>query len=67
MIDFVNAIKEICAFYSIPVLDLYSNSQLNPLAPGWSTLFGDGLHPNNKGHEIIGNLLFRFVEQNVVI
>ena len=26
MIDFVNAIKEICAFYSIPVLDLYSDS-----------------------------------------
>lgn len=66
MIDYVNAIKEICAFYSIPVLDMYSNSQLNPLAPGWSSLFGDGLHPNNEGHALIGELLFRFVEDNVI-
>ena len=67
MIDYVNAIKEICAFYSIPVLDMYSNSQLNPLAPGWSNLFGDGLHPNNEGHALIGELLFRFVEDNVIV
>ena len=67
MIDYVNAIKEICAFYSIPVLDMYSNSQLNPLAPGWSSLFGDGLHPNNEGHALIGELLFRFVEDNVIV
>lgn len=67
MVDFVNAIKTICGFYAIPVLDLYSNSQLNPLSPDWSYIFGDGLHPNNIGHRIIGELLYRFVEQNIVI
>ena len=67
MIDFVNAIKEICAFYSIPVLDLYGMSQLNPLAPGWSELFPDGLHPNDTGHALIGEMLFRFTENNVII
>lgn len=67
MIDFVAAIKDICSFYAIPVLDLYSASQLNPLSPAWSGLFSDGLHPNDVGHKIIGELLFRFVEQNVII
>ena len=67
LIDFVNAIKEIGAFYSIPVLDLYSNANLNPLAPNGRTLFSDELHPNDTGHAIIGELLFRFVENNVII
>ena len=67
MIDFVNAIKEICAFYAIPVLDLYSNSNLNPLAPQGSTIFADGLHPNNKGHRLIGKLLYNFVKENIII
>lgn len=66
--DFSDAIKSICAFYSIPVLDLQSVSELDFLdeniAEEYST---DKLHPNDKGHKLIGNLLYRFVENNVVI
>lgn len=66
--DFSKAIKEICSFYSIPVLDLGSISQLDFMNSEISAKYSsDNLHPNCAGHKLIGELLFRFVEDNVVI
>ena len=50
------AIKERCAYYSIPCYDLYNNSGMNPnLNIVNTTLFAesDGLHPNNTGHALL--------------
>jgi lysophospholipase L1-like esterase len=66
--DYADCIKDICAFYCIPVLDLLSISQLDAnVAAIDSAYFYDGLHLNTYGHEIVGNLLSRFVNENVVI
>ena len=65
MIDFVNAIKDICGFYAIPVLDLYADGEINPLVTNYSYLFSDGLHPNNKGHRVIAERIVDFVENNI--
>lgn len=65
MIDFVNAMKDICAFYGVPVLDLYSDGEINPLVPNYSGLFSDGLHPNNNGHRVIAERIASFVEKNI--
>ena len=50
--DYVDAIKEVAAFYSLPVIDAYSFSGLTPATEvGKSNryYFRDGLHPNERG------------------
>ncbi|WP_457801885.1 SGNH/GDSL hydrolase family protein [Limosilactobacillus reuteri] len=47
--DYVNAIKEVASYYSIPVLDLFHDGNLNPYIPAQNTMTVDGLHPNEKG------------------
>lgn len=66
--DFSRCIKEVCSFYSIPVLDLGSVSELDFMNAQISARYSsDNLHPNCAGHAIIGELLFRFVEDNIII
>ena len=65
MKDFVDAIKDICGFYAIPVLDMYSDAELNPLVPNYSGLFSDGLHPNANGHRVIAERIASFVKNNI--
>ena len=66
--DFCNAIKEICGYYSIPVLDANSISELDFSNSSIASLYSqDSLHPNSAGHAIIAELLYRFVENNIVI
>lgn len=63
LIDFVQAIREVCEFYSIPVLDLYKESGM--YAQMWAWCEGympDGLHPNDAGHELIAHKLQKFLE-----
>lgn len=54
--DYADVIKEVAAFYSLPVLDLYSTSGLQSNIPEVKTKYvPDGTHPNTDGHEIISN------------
>ena len=54
--------KEIAADFSIPVLDLWANSGLQPRIPIIKeTYMPDGLHLNDKGHERIADLLIGFL------
>lgn len=50
--DYVDAIIEICNYYSIPYLDLYNASGISPFFGSQETnFFVDGLHPNHEGYE----------------
>nr|WP_082970859.1 SGNH/GDSL hydrolase family protein [Mycobacterium sp. E3298] len=61
--DYVAIIKEVAAYYAIPVLDLYSVSGIQPNLPiGKTTYAGDGLHPNAAGHAVIARKLSAFLE-----
>lgn len=52
--DYVDAIKNVCEKYSIPVVDLFSNLDLDPSIEEIRTKYmPDGLHPNAAGHEQI--------------
>lgn len=63
LIDFVNAIREVCEFYSIPVLDLYKESGMYGQVWAWCEGYmPDGLHPNDAGHKIIAHKLQKFLE-----
>lgn len=61
--DYVKAVKDVCEYYSVPVLDLYSCGELCGNTPVWyKEYMPDGLHPNDKGHEIIASKLGKFLE-----
>ncbi|MBP3597125.1 MAG: SGNH/GDSL hydrolase family protein [Clostridia bacterium] len=56
--DYVEALNQVCIKYSIPVIDLYTLSGLDPSNPETkSNYMPDGLHPNEAGHEIIANIM----------
>jgi lysophospholipase L1-like esterase len=59
---YVDIIKEVAAYYSLPVLDLWAVSGIQPKVDIIKTKYcPDGLHPNDAGHEkmaeVIGNYL----------
>ena len=62
--SYIEAIREMAEYFSIPVVDLYANVGIQPNIPIQKTLFcPDGLHPNDKGHEKIAAMLGKFLEQ----
>lgn len=62
LIEYVNAIKRVCQKYSLPVLDLYSVSGIQPSVPAIREMYmPDGLHPNDAGAEKIAKLLYKFI------
>ena len=59
---YVDIIKQVCEYYSIPVLDLYSLSGLQPAISEIQKIFmPDGLHPSDKGAERLAQLLAGFL------
>lgn len=60
--EYVEIIREVAEFYSLPVLDLYKNSGLQPEIPEIKERYiPDGLHPNDAGHEILADLVEKFL------
>lgn len=61
--EYVQAIKDVCEYYSVPVLDLYSCGELRGNCPLWyKEYMPDGLHPNDEGHKILADKLGKFLE-----
>ena len=61
--EYANAIKEVCKFYGIPVLDLYSTVTIQPKVDIMRELYmPDGLHPNDDGAKIIASRLEGFLK-----
>lgn len=62
LLDYVNIIREVAQYYSLPVCDLYANSGIQPAVPVLKEMFcPDGLHPNDRGNEIIAERLGNFM------
>jgi len=62
---YVAIIREVAEYYSLPVIDLYANSGIQPKVDIMREKFmPDGLHPNDAGHEriahVIGNFLLSY-------
>lgn len=63
LITYVNIIKEVASYYSLPTLDLWSLSGLQPNVPILREKFNpDGLHPNTEGHARIAHRLAGFLK-----
>ena len=67
------ALKTVCAHYSLPCLDIYHNSGLRPWLWANNAQYfsceispqGDGIHPNADGQEILAHRICEFVKQNL--
>lgn len=60
---FVKIIREVAEYYSLPVLDLYATSGLQPEVPVIKEKYvPDGLHPNDAGHIILADKIGKFLE-----
>ncbi len=61
--DYVNIIREVAEYYSLPVLDLYATSGIQPEIEEIKQMYmPDGLHPNDEGNAIIAHKLKKFLE-----
>lgn len=61
--EYVEAIREVAEYYSLPVLDLYKVSGLQPAIPIIKeTYMPDGLHPNDAGHRILADKIIAFLK-----
>ena len=59
---YVDIIKEVARYYSLPVCDLYANSGMQPNIPVIKEKYiPDGLHPNDEGNEKIADRLVEFL------
>ena len=65
LMDYCDAIKEVCGYYSIPVLDLNRESLLNPHIAAQQNLFvdNDKTHPNNAGRKIMARRVSGWLTQ----
>lgn len=56
--DFVQMIRKTAEYYSLPMLDLYAISGIQPSVPCMMERYmPDGLHPNEAGHKILAQLI----------
>jgi lysophospholipase L1-like esterase len=72
--EWINAVKEVAAFYSFPVLDMYNLSGINPHLnrtlkgnqDGYNGYYNpyitDGTHPTQEGAEIMSDVLVGFLK-----
>ena len=60
---YVDVIKQTAEYYSIPVLDLYAVSGIQPRVPVLKERYcPDGLHPNAEGHKLMASRLAGFLK-----
>jgi hypothetical protein len=56
--EYGEIIKEVCARYSIPVIDLYAESNLNPQLDSQTMLFDVyKTHPTQLGHDVLSRVV----------
>lgn len=64
--EYVNILRELAEYYSIPLLDLYKCSGLQPQVPVITQKYmPDGLHPNDDGHKILAQLITAFLKNQL--
>ncbi|MBR4502540.1 MAG: SGNH/GDSL hydrolase family protein [Clostridia bacterium] len=60
--EYVDIIRRVAEYYSLPVLDLYATSGLQPAVKAIREKYiPDGLHPNDEGHRVIADRIGGFL------
>lgn len=64
--DYVKIIREVAEYYSLPVIDMFAESGLQTRIPEAARmLIPDGLHPSEKGHEILARKIAMYLKNNI--
>lgn len=64
LLDYVNAMKQVADYYSIPVLDLYTHSNISPYIPSQKAKYmNDGTHLKDIGQQRIATQIAAFINQ----
>ena len=59
---YVDIIREVAEYYSLPVVDLFASSGIQPNIPVIREAYTvDGLHPNDRGYALIAERLGNFL------
>ena len=59
---YVDIIREVAEYYSLPVIDLFAMSGIQPAIDEQRERYmPDGLHPNDAGHEILAERIANFL------
>ena len=59
---YTNIIREVAEWYSLPVLDLFASSGMQPRVPIIQEKYvPDGLHPNDAGNRVLADKLIGFL------
>lgn len=62
--EYVQIIREVAEYYSLPVLDLFAMSGLQPAVPVIREKYiPDGLHPNDAGQKILADKIGEFLSR----
>ncbi len=60
---YVDMIRKVAEYYSLPVLDLYKESGIQPKIPVIQEKYmPDGLHPNDAGYRILADKIIKYLE-----
>ena len=61
--EYVRIIKEVAEYYSLPVIDLWAMSGIQPKVDAIKQKYcPDGLHPNDAGHVLMAERIGNFLE-----
>lgn len=56
--DYVNTMMRVCNYRGVPVINLYQECPFDLSDENHNTVYGgDGLHPNQLGYTVIGNII----------
>ncbi len=63
LLTYVNIIREVAQYYSLPILDLYADSGITPKVEILKQRYmPDGLHPSDAGNEKLFELISNFIK-----
>lgn len=63
LLDYVNAVREVASWYSIPVIDLWNTSGIQAQDKEIMAVYlKDGLHPNPTGAKRIADRIYNFLK-----
>lgn len=64
LIDYVNAIRDVCELCAIPVVDLYKNSGFSNVVTEMQQYYADGLHLTQDGYNLLGTVISELILAN---
>ncbi len=62
LIDYIKAIKTILDTNGVQYIDTYNNGLPKPLTGCNENCFADGLHPNDKGYELLSKIIIDYIK-----